>query len=131
MKPLVLSILAAVLALGSGAAVAQPGEPDREAELAQVLEGWRPAGPPRQCLNLRRATIVRVVNRTAIVFRLGGALYVMRPRGGAQFLDRRDAIISRFSAYMCDGRLIEFADPYSGIRRLIRAGPFVPYRRVR
>ena len=100
------------LLLVSGAALAQPGEPDREAELAQVLAGWRPAGPPVRCLNLRRATIVRVVNRTAIVFRLGGALYVMRPSGGAEFLDRRDAIVSRFTSYMCDGQIIELADPY-------------------
>ena len=72
-----------------------------------------------------------MVNRTAIVFRLGGALYVMRPRGGARYLDRRDALISRFSSYICDGQLVEVADPYSGVRRLIRAGPFVPYRRAR
>lgn len=118
------------LLLLSGAAFAQPGEPDREAELAEVLVRWQPAGPPVRCLNLRRATIVRVVNRTAIVFRLGGALYVMRPSGGAEFLDRRDALISRFFSYICDGQLIEFADPYSGVRRLIRAGPFLPYRRA-
>lgn len=129
MKPIALPLAAALL-IAAAAAFARPGEPDREAELAETLEGWRPAGPPRACLNLRRATIVRVVNRTAIVFRLGGALYVMRPRGGAEFLDRRDALISRFNSYMCDGRLIEFADPYSGIRRLMRAGPFIPYRRT-
>lgn len=117
------------LLVAAGAAVAQPAEPDREAELAELLAGWQRAGPPVRCLNLRRATIVRVVNRTAIVFRLGGALYVMRPNGGAEYLDRRDALISRFSSYMCGGQLVEFADPYSGVQRLIRAGPFIPYRR--
>lgn len=119
------------LLFASGVATAQPAEPDREAELAQAVANWRPAGPPVRCLNLRRATILRVVNRTAIVFRLGGTLYVMRPSGGAEFLDRRDALISRFNSYMCDGQLVELADPYSGVRRLIRSGPFVPYRRGR
>jgi hypothetical protein len=119
------------LLFASGAALAQPGEPEREAELAEVLVRWQPAGPPVRCLNLRRATIVRVVNRTAIVFRLGGTLYVMRPGGGAEFLDRRDTLVSRFFGYICDGQIIEFADPYSGIRRLLRAGPFAPYRRAR
>lgn len=118
------------LLFASSAAFAQPGQPDREAELAEVLVRWQPAGPPVRCLNLRRATIVRVVNRTAIVFRLGGTLYVMRPSGGAESLDRRDTLISRFFSYICDGQIIEFADPYSGVRRLVRAGPFEPYRRV-
>lgn len=117
------------LLLASGTAFAQPGQPDREAELADVLARWQPAGPPVRCLNLRRATIVRVVNRTAIVFRLSGTLYVMRPSGGAEQLDRRDVLISRFFSTICDGQIIEFADPYSGVRRLIRAGPFEPYRR--
>jgi hypothetical protein len=119
------------VALVAGGASSQPSGPNREAELAQVLEGWRPAGPTVRCLNLRRATIVRVVNRTAIVFRLGGTLYVMRPSGGAEFLDRRDVLIARFGLYMCGGQSVEFADPYSGVRRLIRAGPFQPYRRGR
>lgn len=119
------------LLLVSSVAFGQSAPPDREAELAEVLAGWRPAGPPVRCLNLRRATIVRVVNRTAIVLRVGGTLYVMRPSGGAEFLDRRDALISRFFGYICDGQVIEFADPYSGIRRLLRAGPFEPYRRAR
>lgn len=119
------------LLLASGVAAGQPDEPDREGELAGVLANWRQAGPPVRCLNLRRASIVRVVNRTAIVFRLGGSLYVMRPIGGAEYLDRRDALISRLNSYMCDGQLVEFADPYSGIRRLIRSGPFIPYRRAR
>lgn len=127
MKTALLPLL--VAGLLAGTAVAQPAEPDRESELAELLANWRPAGPPVRCLNLRRATIVRVVNRTAIVFRLGGTLYVMRPSGGAEYLDRRDAIVSRFTSYMCDGQVIELADPYSGVERLLRAGPFLPYRR--
>lgn len=103
---------------------------DREAELAGVLEGWRPSGPAERCLNVRRASILRVINRTAIVYRLGGQLYVNRPESGAQYLDRRDALVSRRGgSLLCAGEMIELTDPQSGIVRLVTIGPFEPYRR--
>lgn len=124
---LILAIIAAALA--GSAALAQPA--DREAELADVLEGWVQAGPPERCIHIRRARIVRVVNQTAIVYRLGGTLYVMRPRGGIQYLDWRDALVSRRgSVLLCDGEMMESTDPFSGVVRLVSAGPFVPYRRA-
>lgn len=124
---LIPAIIAA--ALCSVGALAQ--RPDREAELAEILDGWIEAGPPERCIHVRRARIVRVVNQTAIVYRLGGALYVMRPRGGIQYLDRRDALISRRgSVLLCDGEMMESTDPFSGVVRLVSSGPFIPYRRA-
>lgn len=124
----------AVLALSALAVLAAPvaaqDEPDREAELAGVLESWQPSGPPERCLNVRRANVLRVINRTAIVYRLGGRLYVNRPVGGAEYLDRRDSVVSRRGGYLlCAGEMIELTDPYSGIVRLVTVGSFEPYRR--
>jgi len=122
-------ILAALVAV-SVATPADAQRPDREAELADVIEGWSQAGEPERCIHVRRARIVRIINQTAIVYRLGGRLYVMRPRGGVHYLDRRDALVSRRgSVLLCDGEMMESADPYSSVVRLITAGPFVPYRR--
>lgn len=66
-----------------------------------------------------------------MVYRVGDTLYVNRPRGGLQYLDRRDALLNRRGPlYLCDGEMIESTDPFSGIVRLISAGPFIPYRRT-
>lgn len=130
MKPFLISGLftAALLAAASGAPAQSP---DRAAELAEILDGWTQAGPPERCIHIRRARIVRIVNQTAIVYRLGGLLYVSRPRGGIQYLDRRDALVNRRgSVLLCDGEMMESADPYSSVLRLITSGPFIPYRRV-
>jgi hypothetical protein len=130
MKRPILALLAgAVLGLGSGTATAQ-ARPADEAELAQLLAGWEPAGPPQRCLNFRRAGSIRVINRTAIVYRIGNTLYVNRPISGAEQLDRRDAIVNnRGLPLLCEGEMIELTDPFSEIVRLARAGPFQPYRR--
>jgi len=119
----------ALLAFFAAPALAQKA-PDREAELAGVLASWRPAGPPQRCLNVRRANILRVLNRTAIVYRYSGQLYVNRPESGGEYLDRRDALVSRRGgSLLCAGEMVELTDPYSGIVRLVTVGPFEPYRR--
>ena len=126
MKPAIFPI--ALLALIAAAAAAQPDA--GEAELARLLEG-RVAGAPERCLNLRRARLVRIVNRTAYVFRESGRLYVNRPMN-PEALDWRDTLVSwRLSPFTCAGDLIRMTDRYSGITRLVRAGPFVPYREPR
>ena len=131
MKPFPALLACAAATLLAGSALAQPTAEDREAELAEVLEGWTEAGPPERCLHVRRARIVRIVNRTAVVYRFGGALYVNRPSAGAEHLDRRDSIVTRRGGVqLCEGEMMELTDPYSGIVRLATAGPFIPYRRA-
>ncbi|MGQ0588761.1 MAG: hypothetical protein ACT4N8_04405 [Sphingosinicella sp.] len=126
MRPALLLLLPVMLLAAPAAA-----QPDaREAELARLVEG-RIAGPPERCLNLRRARLVRIVNRTAFVFRASGRLYVSRPLN-PEALDRRDTLVSwRLSPFTCAGDLVRMTDRYSGIIRLVRMGPFVPYRERR
>ena len=126
MKPAIFAIALLALAVTPAAAQTNRGE----AELARLLEG-RIAGPPERCLNLRRARLVRIVHRTAYVFRESGRLYVNRPMN-PEALDWRDTLVSwRLSPFTCAGDLIRMTDRYSGITRLVRAGPFVPYREQR
>ncbi len=128
MKP-AFALLALAAAFAAAPVHAQTGA-DREAELAEVLASWRPAGPSQRCLNVRRASILRVINRTAIVYRYSGQLYVNRPVSGAEYLDRRDALVSRRGgSLLCAGEMIELTDPQSGIVRLVTVGTFEPYRR--
>ncbi len=131
MKRPILALLAgAVFGLAGATATAQSTTAD-EAELAGLLAGWQAAGPPQPCLNFRRAGSIRIVNRTAIVYRIGRMLYVNRPTSGAERLDRRDALVNRRGLpVLCEGEMIELTDPFSEVVRLARAGPFVPYRRA-
>lgn len=126
MKPAIFVI--SLLALMAAPATAQPAR--GEAELARLVEG-RVAGPPERCLNLRRARLVRIVNRTAFVFRQSGRLYISRPLN-PEALDWRDTFVGwRLSPFTCAGDLVRMTDRYSGIIRLVRMGPFVPYREPR
>ncbi|MGQ0660918.1 hypothetical protein [Sphingosinicella sp.] len=130
MRGLFVTSLAAVVLGLAGGMVAAQSTPADEAELAGLLEGWVEAGPSQRCLNFRRAGSIRIVNRTAIVYRIGNTLYVNRPTAGAERLDRRDAIVNRRGLpTLCEGEMIELTDPFSEVVRLARAGPFVPYRR--
>ena len=126
MRP-ALFLIVPMLLLASPAAAQHD---DGEAELARLVEA-RIAGEPERCLNLRRARIVRIVNRTAFVFRASGRLYVSRPLN-PDALDRRDTLVTwRLSPFTCAGDLVQMTDRYSGISRSIRMGPFVPYREPR
>lgn len=129
-RPFIASLAAVALGLAGGMATAQ-SMPADEAELAELLAGWQPAGPPQRCLNFRRAGSIRIINRTAIVYRIANQLYVNRPSSGAERLDRRDALVNRRGLpVLCEGEMIELTDPFSEVVRLARAGPFVPYRRA-
>ena len=131
MKRFVLAVLAGVALASTAAAATAQSTPEDEAELAGLLEGWTQAGPPQRCLNFRRAGMIRIVNRTAIVYRIANRLYVNRPASGAERLDRRDAIVNRRGLpTLCEGEMIELTDPFSEVVRLARAGPFLPYRRA-
>lgn len=131
MKPVHFTIALVAAALAAGAASAQTGRTDGETELAGILEGWTEAGPPQNCLNFRRAGMIRIVNRTAIVYRIGDMLYVNRPTSGADRLDRRDTIVNRRGLpQLCEGETIELVDPFSEVERQARSGAFQPYRRA-
>jgi len=122
--------VAVILALGALALPAAAQESGDEAELARLLEG-RTAGEPVRCINARRARDVRVVNRTAIVYRVGDVLFVNRPRSGAEHLDRRYALVNeRSSSMLCSSDALLVTDQFSGIQKLVIPGDFVPYSRA-
>lgn len=123
--------VAAFLGVCAIALPAAAQESNNEAELAQLLEG-RTAGEPVRCINARRARDVRVVNRTAIVYRIGDILFVNRPRSGAEHLDRRYALVNeRSSSLLCSSDALLVTDQFSGIQKLVIPGDFVPYGRAR
>jgi hypothetical protein len=126
-----LPLLAAGIAIVAAPAQATPR--DREAELAQAIEG-RVAGEPVDCIDLHRIHGSRIIPGTAIVYDAGGTIYVNRPRGGAETMSQWDIQVNRLwgGSRLCSIDTVELIDQgsrmYSGT---VFLGEFVPYRRVR
>lgn len=103
-----------------------------EAKLEKLLEG-RVAGEPQDCLPLTSISSSQVIDKTAIVYRVGSTLWVNRPRGGAASLDDDDILVTKTSgSQLCSIDTVELRDRsshmYSGF---VSLGEFVPYRRAK
>lgn len=125
---LALLIGAALLPAASQAAPRLTGE----AQIAKALEG-RVAGEPVDCINLRNVRSTEIVDRTAILYDTGRTVYVNRPRGGADSLDRWDALVTRnYDSRLCSIDTVRLYDTGSRFERgFVFLGDFVPYRKVR
>src|SRR3546814_6363337 len=91
MRPLIATILSAAMLAAAPAAVASD-KPTGEEKLAKMLDG-RVAGEPRDCITLSSVTSSQVVDKTAIVYRIGSTLWVNRPENGAESFDDNDNIL--------------------------------------
>jgi len=128
---MLLPLLAGTILLG--AAAAQGARPvDREAQLARALEG-RVAGEPVDCIDLHRARGSRIITDTAILYEVGGTLYVNRPRAGAESLNQWDALFVRLpTTQLCSVDAVQLIDPQTRMMTgIVMLGEFVPYRRMR
>jgi hypothetical protein len=123
-------VAAAAIAVAPAADARQKLAP--EDQLAKLLEG-RVAGEPQDCISLSSARSSQVIDRTAIVYKVGSTLWVNRPKGGAESLDDDDILVTRTSSsQLCSIDTIELRDRtshfYSGF---VSLGEFVPYRRAK
>ena len=103
-----------------------------EDQLAKLLEG-RIAGEPQDCLPLTSLRSSQIIDKTAIIYRVGSTLWVNRPDGGASSLDDDDILVLKTSgSQLCSIDSIQLHDrssqKYSGFDSL---GKFVTYRRVK
>ncbi len=125
-----IPLIAASLLIGGAA---QAGPPDREAELQRAVRD-RVAGEPVDCIDLRRVRSSRIISDTAIVYDAGSVIYVNRPRGGAEQLDRNDTMVNRLygTGRLCSIDTVTMVDSLSqSFSGVVFLGEFVPYRRVR
>lgn len=123
------SIAGAALTL-AGAAVAAPAP---EARLERLLEG-RVAGKPVNCINQRDIHSAEIVDKTAIVYRIGSKLYVNRPRSGANWLDRDDILVTRSfgTSQLCRIDFVNLIDRTALFPTgFVTLGDFVPYTRAK
>lgn len=127
--------LASLLAVGLTMATAPASAQYHggEAQLERALAG-RVAGEPVRCIHLRPSTQSTVIDRTAILFRVGGTIYVNRPRAGVEALDRGDTLVNRQfggTSQLCSIDTMRTVDLRTGtMTGIVFLGEFVPYRRV-
>jgi hypothetical protein len=98
-----------------------------EARLSKTLAG-RVAGMPVSCINLREIRSTTIIDRTAIVYDLGGKLYVNRP-GGASTLDDDDILVTKtHTSRLCDVDIVHLIDRSTHFPSgFVNLGKFVPY----
>ena len=126
---LVSALIAGAALLTAPALQAKPKLTGEE-QLAKLLEG-RVAGKPVNCIPLSQTTDTIVIDKTAIVYRVGSTLYVNRPTN-AQSLDNDDILVTRlWGSQLCSVDTVQLHDRtgshmWSGFVGLRQ---FVPYRK--
>lgn len=128
-RSIALALAGAILATSATAAVPRDNA-SGEARLARIVEG-RTAGAPVDCINLRGITSTEVIDRTAIIYRSGGRLYVNRPDAGLSSLRRNDILVTRTSlSQLCSVDVVRLLDPTVRFQTgFVGLGRFVPYSR--
>ena len=131
MRHLIPALIAAAAVAAAPVATARE-KLEPEAELAKLLEG-RVAGEPQKCIPLSTTRSSQIIDKTAIVYKVGSTLWVNRPEGGAESLDDDDILVLKTSgSQLCSIDTLELHDRtsrmYSGF---VSLGEFVPYRRAK
>ncbi len=123
-------VLIAAAALAATPAVAKE-KLAPEAQLAKLLEG-RTAGEPQDCITLSSVSDSQVIDKTAIVYRIGGTLWVNRPTTGAESLNDDVVLVTKLpTGRLCSIDTVQLHDRTSHFYRgFVGLGKFVPYRRA-
>lgn len=132
MRPLIFTILAAAAVAAVPGVAAAKDKLAPEAKLEKLLDG-RVAGAPQDCIPLSSVSSSQIIDKTAIVYRVGSTLWVNRPKGGAQTLNDDDILVTKLTgSQLCSIDTVELRDRtshmYSGF---VSLGEFVPYRRAK
>ena len=131
MHKIIAAVAAAATLLAVPAVDARPKQSGEE-ELAKLLKG-REAGKPVNCIYSSQATDTRVIDKTAIVYRIGGTLHVNRP-SNADLLDDDDILVTKLvgSNQLCSVDTVQLHDRTSFLwTGFVGLREFVPYRKVK
>lgn len=136
-----IATLAASVAIAAGilvapALLATPAYAARakltgEERLAKLLDG-REAGNPVSCIPVSQTDNTTVIDKTAIVYKVGRTLYVNRPRN-PDSLDDDDLMVTRlYGSQLCRLDTVQMHDRtfprmWNGF---VALGEFVPYRKA-
>jgi hypothetical protein len=128
-----LLLAAAVAAISVPATAAIDRGARAEARLTKALEGRVP-GKPVSCINLSNIRSSEIIDRTAILYRMGGGrLYVNTPRMGQESLDDDDILVTRTSgSQLCSLDTVRLFDRGARFETgFVGLGEFVPYAKAK
>lgn len=128
--------IAATVAVGA-ALLAAPAVDARsqltgEQKLAKMLDG-REAGKPVSCIPYSQTQNATVIDKTAIVYRVGSTLYVNRPTN-VDRLDDDDVMVTKiYTSQLCNLDTVQMHDRNAGFMwtGFIGLQDFVPYRKAK
>ncbi len=125
-----LAVMAA--AAGLVAAPLTAARPSGEERLAKLIEG-RVAGEPQSCLPYLGSRALTIIDKTAIVYKAGGKVWVNRT-AHPESIDEDDILVIRkfgSSSGLCKSDNITLADRFSGMfSGVIFLEDFVPYEKI-
>lgn len=126
---LAVASAAAAMAMSAPAAHAKP-KLSGEEQLAKMLEG-REAGEPQSCIGLFDSHNLRVIHKTALVYKRGGTVWVNRP-ANPEDLDYFDVLVlKRTSSQLCKQDIVTTMDQTTHMfTGSVFLGDFVPYKKV-
>ena len=131
---MIARLLTPIALLALAAPAAAQDEPERHAEgereLAALLDGRTP-GEAQPCMRLFPSRNFEIIERTAIVYKQGGTVWVNRPRN-PDVLDEDDGIATRpLGNRLCSYTNVTTFQRQTGVYRgNLFLGDFVPWRRV-
>ena len=131
MRPIILTILSAAVLAAAPAAVSAREKLAPEDQLAKLLKD-RVAGEPQNCITLSSVTSSQVIDKTAIVYKIGGTYWVNRPKD-AESLDDDDVLVTKTTgSQLCSIDTVQLHDRSSHFwTGFVSLGEFVPYRKVK
>ena len=128
-----LATLAIIAAAAGMVAVPLEAKPRQSGEerLAKMLDG-RTAGAPQNCIFTSGNSNLTVIDKTAIVYRSGGKLWVNRTANPEDIDDDDILVIRRFSgSSLCRQDMITLTDRTSGMfSGALFLRDFVPYEKT-
>jgi hypothetical protein len=125
---MIRTLFIAAIMVASPAFAAKRDTPDMQ--MTKLLAG-RVAGKPVNCISLTGSQSSQIIDGTAIVYRVGGRLYVNTPRSGASTLNDDDILVTRtIGSQLCSIDTVDLIDRASRIQRgFVILGQFVPYEK--
>ncbi len=131
MRNLAIALAAASAVLAVPTVAAAKPKLSGEEQLAKII-GDRVPGEPVSCISYHQTRNLEVIDKTALVYRNGGTIYVNRPKN-ADDLDDDDVLVTRLhGSQFCDLDIVQTFDRNGHFfNGFVSLGDFVPYRRVK
>ncbi len=127
----ILKALVLGAAMIAAPAVAAPRDTP-EQQLEKLLKDRTP-GEPVNCISLSSSNSSQIIKGKAIVYRVGGKLYVNEPRSGAESLNDDDILVTKmYGSQLCSIDVVNLVDRSSRFPRgFVSLGKFVPWTKVK